>query len=67
MTVLAVVTPITCCVILTAQVKRYETLLQDMDSLRAAKKTSEGELHGEIDQLRLQVKELRDMIHTYSQ
>lgn len=35
-----------------------------MDSLRAAKKSSEGELHGEIDQLRLQVKELRDMIHT---
>ena len=50
-----------------AQVKRYETLLQDMDNLRAAKKSSEGELHGEIDQLRLQVKELRDMIDTVNE
>ena len=47
--------------------KRNETLLQDMDNLRAAKKSSESELHGEIDQLRWQVKELRDMINTVNE
>ena len=42
-------------------------LLQDLDNLRAEKKASENELQREIDELRLQVKELRDIINTVNE